>query len=123
MELPEVCGVTDGVMEVVRELGERETDGHVANDVFEDSHLSCRDWSVAVSTDEQLAVEDGLRGRRGSEEEDGREEGGEREGVRKKKTGGTRGRVRGSEEETGGKRGEGVSEKETAERGKKGSML
>ena len=80
MELPEVCGVTDGVMEVVRELGERETDGHVANDVFEDSHLSCRDWSVAVSTDEQLAVEDGLRG---SEEEDGRERGRRREGRRR----------------------------------------
>ena len=110
MELPEVCGVTDGVMEVVRELGERETDGHVANDVFEDSHLSCRDWSVAVSTDEQLAVEDGLRGRRGSEEEDRREEGGGREGVRKRQEGRV-GRERGSEEKED-RRDKGESERE-----------
>ena len=69
MELPEVGGVRDGVVEVVREMGERETNGHVADDVFEDRHFPCCDRGVPETTDEQLAVEDGLRGEgRGGEE-------------------------------------------------------
>ena len=66
MELPEVGGVRDGVVEVVREMGERETNGHIADDVFEDRHFPCCDWGVPKTTDEQLAVEDGLRGEGGN---------------------------------------------------------